>query len=362
MVTLCAMQGYHQEPQYAQPYAAPGPKLQEGVRQFMNGVYAWMAAGIGVTAAVAWGISQSEEMLTLLFTTPLWYVLMFAPLVMAWVLPSRISGMSRGMAVGVFLIFASVLGAALSPIPIIYTLESIGVILLATIGMFSGMALFGYVTKKDLTGVGQFLLMALLGAVLASIINIFFVQSEGMSMIVSIIVAIAAAGLTAYHTQAVKQLYLVNGGAGNLAILGAPVRRLHQPVPVVAPPLRQPELIIPPAAVEPPTLRASPRTPPASGGHSFWFATGFRSSPQPSSLRRYGLRPGRPPQAGGLLFGSRTLFVPRRSRRASDATGFAQDAPRKWGAFFLVRERSSFLAAAVEPPTLSSLRRPCARR
>ena len=87
--------------------------------------------------------------------------------------------------------------------------------------MFAGMAVFGYVTKKDLTGVGQFLLMALIGAVIASLVNVFFLQSVGMSLVISAIVAVVAAGLTAYHTQAVKQLYLMNGGHGNLAILGA---------------------------------------------------------------------------------------------------------------------------------------------
>jgi uncharacterized protein len=227
MVTLCAMQGYHQQPQFAQPDAAPGPKLQEGVRQFMTGVYAWMAAGVGVTAAVSYGMSQSPEMIMLMVDpvtgspTILGWVVMFAPLAMAWFLPSRLQRMDRPVAVGVFLAFAGILGAALWYIPLMYTAASIGVILLTTIAMFAGMALFGYVTKKDLTGVGQFLLMALFGAVFAMIINMFFMQSSGMSMVLSGIVAIVAAGLTAYHTQAVKQLYLVNGGAGNLAILGA---------------------------------------------------------------------------------------------------------------------------------------------
>lgn len=227
MVTLCAMQGYHQEPQYAQPHVAPGPKLQEGVRQFMTGVYAWMAAGVGVTAAVSWGMSQSPEMIMMMVDpitgkpSMLGWVVMFAPLLMAWVLPGRLAGMTRGMAVGVFLAFAGILGAALWYIPLMYTAGSIVGILLTTIAMFAGMALFGYVTKKDLTGVGQFLLMALFGAVFAMLINMFFMQSSGMSMVLSGIVAVVAAGLTAYHTQAVKQLYLVNGGAGNLAILGA---------------------------------------------------------------------------------------------------------------------------------------------
>ena len=216
------MQGYHQEPQYAPGrYAPAGPQLHEGVRRFMNGVYAWMSLGIGVTAAVAWGISQSQEALMLMFGTPLRWVLMLGPLAMAWMLPGRIPNMTRGMAVGAFMVFAALLGAALSYVPIIYTAASIGTTLLATIGMFAGMAFIGFVTKKDLTGMGQFLIMALLGAIIASLINVFFIQSGPMSMAISALVAVVAAGLTAYHTQAVKQLYLMHGGAGNLAVLGA---------------------------------------------------------------------------------------------------------------------------------------------
>ena len=215
------MQGYHQEPHYAQTRMGGSPRLQSGVQQFMNGVYAWMTAGVGLTAAVAYGISQSPAALQLIFGSPLAYVLMFVPLIMAWMLPSRIPNMGRGMAVGAFMLFAGTLGAALSYIPLVYSAASIGGVLLATIGMFAGMALIGYTTKKDLTGMGQFLVMALIGAVIASLVNVFLLQSVGMSLVISAIVAVVAAGLTAYHTQAVKQLYLMHGGQGNLAILGA---------------------------------------------------------------------------------------------------------------------------------------------
>lgn len=216
------MQGYHQEPHYAQTRMGGSPRLQSGVQQFMNGVYAWMAAGVGLTAAVAYGISQSPAALQLIFGTPLRWVLMFVPLIMAWMLPPRIPNMDRGMAVGAFMLFAATLGAALAYVPLIYTAASIGAVLLATIGMFAGMALIGYTTKKDLTGMGQFLTMALIGAVIASIVSVFLLPNAvGMSLVISAIVAVVAAGLTAYHTQAVKQLYLMNGGQGNLAILGA---------------------------------------------------------------------------------------------------------------------------------------------
>ena len=208
------------------PFAGGGqPQLQPGVRQFMNGVYGWMSAGLLVTAVVAYLISQSQPMMMAIFGTPLKWLVLFAPLGMAWFLPSRIPTMSSGAAVGVFMAFASILGAGLSTVALVFTASAAGMSILVqalgvTVGVFAGMAVLGYVTKKDLSGMGQFLVMALLGAVIASVINMF-IASEGMGMIVSIIVAIAAAGLTAYHTQAVKQMYLMNGGRGNLAILGA---------------------------------------------------------------------------------------------------------------------------------------------
>ena len=215
------MTGYEQHPQSQHYVAGSQVQLQSGVRQFMNGVYAWMAAGIGVTGVTSYFVSQSPAMLKTLYMGPMAYVTMFAPLVLAWILPGRIPRMSAGGAVAAFMLFAGALGLALGYIPLMYQTQSILQILLATVGMFAGMAALGYVTKKDLTGMGQFLAMALIGAIIASLINVFFVHSFGMSTVISAIVAAVAAGLTAYHTQAVKQIYLVNGGRGNLAIIGA---------------------------------------------------------------------------------------------------------------------------------------------
>jgi FtsH-binding integral membrane protein len=214
------MQGYHQEPHSAQR-VRPSGELQTGVVSFMNGVYAWMAVGLAITGAVAWGLSQSIEAIQLIYGTPLRYVVFFGPLLMAWFLPARMQRMERGMALAMFVVFAGLMGAALAYIPIVYTAVSIFGVLAATVGMFAATAFFGFVTKKDLTGVGQFLLMAIVGAIIGSLVNAFFIQSAGMSMIISVVVAIAAAGLTAYHTQAIKQIYMMHGGAGNLAIIGA---------------------------------------------------------------------------------------------------------------------------------------------
>jgi len=212
---------YHQEPQFAQPRGQMGADLHAGVHKFMNGVYAWMSAGIGVTAAVAWGISRDINTVMMIYNSPIYWVLIIATLGMSWFLPSRIPRMDKGVAIGLFMVFAALLGASLSAIPLIYTAASIGTILLATIGMFAGMAFIGFVTKKDLTGMGQFLVMVLIGAVIASLVNVVFLHSGGMSLLLSGVVAVVAAGLTAYHTQAVKQLYMMHGGGSNLAILGA---------------------------------------------------------------------------------------------------------------------------------------------
>ncbi len=214
------MQGYQQEPQFAQR-VRPSGDLHAGVVNFMNGVYAWMAVGLAITGAVAWGLSQSMEAVQLIYGTPLRWVVLFGPLLMAWFLPSRMQRMERGMALAMFVVFAGLMGAALAYVPLIYTSMSILGVLAATVGMFAATAAFGFVTKKDLTGMGQFLLMAIVGAIIGSFVNAFFIQSAGMSMIISVVVAIAAAGLTAYHTQAIKQIFMMHGGAGNLAIIGA---------------------------------------------------------------------------------------------------------------------------------------------
>jgi FtsH-binding integral membrane protein len=217
------MYGHQQEqPQWGkQVYRGGKVELQPGVTRFMNGVYGWMGVGLAVTAAVSYGLASNPETVIKLFMSPLRWVLLLAPLAMAWFLPSRIPRMSKGSALAAFLVFAALLGTALSYIPLAYQSADIIIAFGIAGGMFAGMALLGFTTKKDLTGMGQFLVMVLIGAVIASLINVFLIGSVGMSLLVSGIVVVVAAGLTAYHTQAIKQLYLVQGGKGNLAILGA---------------------------------------------------------------------------------------------------------------------------------------------
>lgn len=213
------MQGYHQQPAH-QPHVGRSPQLHAGVREFLNGVYGWMAAALATTGAVAWGIAQSPEALYTLYGTNMRFLLLL-PFFLPLFVGPRIPSMSRGGATIALIVVSGMMGVSLSYIPVVYQTSTLFTALGATVAAFAGMAFIGFVTKKDLTGMGQFLIMALWGAIFASLINVFFVHSGGMSVVISGLVAAVAAGLTAYHTQAIKQLYLVQGGQGNLAINGA---------------------------------------------------------------------------------------------------------------------------------------------
>jgi uncharacterized protein len=223
------MQGYQQQPAY-QPSTGPSmgrsPQLHAGVRDFMNGVYAWMTAGVAVTAGVAYGISQSQQALLTFFNpyggmTGLGWVAMLAPLGIILLLGGRLMSMSRGAATAIFMVLAVCYGVTFSLIPLLFSVGTIFKAFAATMGMFAAMSIFGYVTKKDLSGIGQFLIMALFGVIIAALINAFFVQSHAAHMGIDILVVLIFAGLTAYDTQKLKQIYLVHGAVGNIAILGA---------------------------------------------------------------------------------------------------------------------------------------------
>lgn len=214
------MQGYHQQPQTARRMASQ-PQLHSGVQQFMAGVYAWMTAGLGVTAAVIFGLSFSPETVIAIALGPIKWVLFAGLMGIGWFVAPRLDSMDRVLAGGVFFVYSALMGAFISWVPLAYNLGSIASALGGTVGIFAVMAVLGYTTKKDLTGMGQFMVMALFGAVIGSIINVIFLQSSMMGFLIAVVVAVTSAGLTAYYNQAIKQVYLMHGGAGNLAIVGA---------------------------------------------------------------------------------------------------------------------------------------------
>ncbi|WP_410217050.1 Bax inhibitor-1/YccA family protein [Paracoccus sp. (in: a-proteobacteria)] len=207
--------------------------VDEGLRAYMNKVYGLMAVGMGVTAVAAYGIStaavtpdgQLSALGAAIYTSPLRWVIMFAPLLMVFAFGAAINRLSVGAATGVFYAFAALMGLSISSIFLVYTGTSIVQTFLVTAIAFAGLSLWGYTTKKDISGWGSFLIMGVIGLIVASIVNIFL-QSSGMQFAISILGVLIFAGLTAYDTQNIKNTYLQMAGSdaasiGKSAIMGA---------------------------------------------------------------------------------------------------------------------------------------------
>ncbi|MBM2575347.1 Bax inhibitor-1/YccA family protein [Jannaschia sp. Os4] len=205
---------------------ARAAEIDEGLRAHMNKVYGTMSVGLLITFAAAWAISglamvdgQMTQLGIALYASPLRWVLMFAPLAFVLVLSFGINKLSAAAAQGVFYLFAAVMGVSISSIFIVFTGTSIATTFLVTAGAFAGLSLWGYTTKKDLSGMGTFLLMGLIGLILASIINIF-VASSAMQFAISVIGVLIFAGLTAYDTQRIKTEYVAHAAHGDSEWLG----------------------------------------------------------------------------------------------------------------------------------------------
>lgn len=216
--------------------------IDEGLRSYMLRVYNYMGIGLVVTGLVAWfaaaaavttdpnaavGQLANGTLITqwgaLLFTSPLAWVLMLSPLAFVLVLSFGINKLSTTAAQGVFWAFSAVMGLSLSSIFLVYTDASIAKVFFITAATFGSMSLYGYTTKRDLTGMGNFLMMGLFGLIIASIINMFFYNGM-MEFIISIVGVLIFTGLTAYDTQKIKESYSEAYGTDTLtknAIMGA---------------------------------------------------------------------------------------------------------------------------------------------
>jgi uncharacterized protein len=202
----------------------------EGLRTYMLKVYNFMCLALLVTGFVASMAASSPALMSMLFgaegqgITGLGFVIVFAPLAFVMVLSFGITKMSYQTAQMVFWAYAAVMGLSLSTLFVIYTGESIARVFFITSSIFGAMSLYGYTTKRDLTGMGSFLMMGLFGVIIASIVNIFL-KSAGMLFITSILTVIIFVGLTAYNTQNIKRIYAeVAGNAeqtGKAALMGA---------------------------------------------------------------------------------------------------------------------------------------------
>ena len=222
--------------------------IDQGLRSYMGRVYNYMAAGIALTGLVAYLVyslavtsdptlaAQGMRPLSrglfytafgkTLFGTPLVWVLMLAPLAMSFFLAFRIYKMSVTGAQIAFWMFAAVMGASLSTIFIRFTGESITKVFFITAATFGALSLYGYTTKKDLSGWGTFLFMGVIGLIIASLVNIFL-QSPAMQFAISCIGVLVFAGLTAYDTQQIKDHYYEVAHDVALATKGASMGALN---------------------------------------------------------------------------------------------------------------------------------------
>jgi len=231
------------------PYARPtvgavraDVGIDQGLRSYMLRVYNYMAIGLAITgvaalAMVQFAVADSAanaaaqlpngmyltQFGVTLYTSALKWVVMLAPLGMVFFISARIGRMSTSSAQLAFWAFAGLMGISLSSIFLVYTSESIVRVFFITAASFGALSLYGYTTKKDLSGWGSFLFMGLIGIIIASLVNLF-IASSALQFAISVIGVLVFAGLTAYDTQRIKEMYYVGDDstvAGRKAIMGA---------------------------------------------------------------------------------------------------------------------------------------------
>lgn len=211
---------------------ARSAQIDEGLRTHMNKVYGTMSIGLLVTALAAWAVGTNDALLSI-FRDPvtlspniLGWIIMFAPLAMVFAFGAAINRLSAAGAQLFFYAFAALMGLSLSWIFVAFTGVSITQTFLVTAISFAGLSLWGYTTKKDISAWGSFLIMGVIGLLVASIVNIFL-GSPAIQFAISVIGVLIFAGLTAYDTQKIKTTYLQHAHSmdsewlGKSAIMGA---------------------------------------------------------------------------------------------------------------------------------------------
>ncbi|MCB0063253.1 MAG: Bax inhibitor-1/YccA family protein [Caldilineaceae bacterium] len=182
------------------------PRTDAFFNTLFQQVYGWMAGGLALTGLIAWYVSQSEALLNLVFGNQmLFFGLIIAELALVFGLSWGLTRMSAALATGAFLLYAALNGVTMAFIFLVYTQESIASTFLITAGTFGAISMYGYTTKRDLTSWGTYLFMALIGLILASVVNIFL-QSSAIYWITTYAGVLIFVGLTAYDTQKIKEL------------------------------------------------------------------------------------------------------------------------------------------------------------
>ena len=189
--------------------------VNEGLRQYLMKVFNYMAGGLCITALVSWLMISNPSILRIFYNiTPqgaslsgFGWLAFLAPLVIVFAFGWVINRGTAAQVKGVFWLYSALMGVSLCPILLLYTGESITRVFLITAATFGAMSLYGYTTKRDLSGMGSFLFMGLIGIIIASLVNAFFLKSSGMSYAISFISVLVFTGLTAYDIQNIKAMY-----------------------------------------------------------------------------------------------------------------------------------------------------------
>jgi uncharacterized protein len=201
--------------------AAARPQQQGLISNALWKTYQWMAAGLGITGLVAMGVASSTDAINFLISNRLvFYVLLFAQLGLVFGFNAAARRASTAVVAAMFFAYAALTGVTLSLIFLIYTASSIAAVFFITAGSFAGLSAVGLITKRDLSAIGRFAIFALIGLILASIVNIFL-ASTGLNFIISFVGVLIFAGLTAYDTQKLKELFASGEVHANMSLVGA---------------------------------------------------------------------------------------------------------------------------------------------
>ena len=214
--------------QYSTSRTQSAAEIDEGLRAYMLTVYNYMASALALTGLAAYATANTPALLSLFYSvegapTMLGYLVMFSPLAFVLVINFGINKMKASTTQMVFWAFAIVMGLSLSNILLFYTGMSVAKTFFVTAAAFGSLSIYGYTTKKNLSGMGTFLIMGLFGLIIASVVNMFL-QSSAMEFVISAAGVLIFAGLTAYDTQRIKLMYLQgehSETATKKAILGA---------------------------------------------------------------------------------------------------------------------------------------------
>ena len=213
---------YGSQPRWTDRSAATQVDIDVGLRDYMLRIYNYMASALALTGIVAYVFANSGMYMSIA-RTPLIWLVMLAPFGLVMVLSFGINRLSAAAAQAIFWAYAALMGVSLASVFLVFTGASVARVFFITAGTFAAMSLYGYTTKRDLSQLGSFLFMGLIGIVIASLVNMF-VGSTALQFAISVIGVLVFTGLTAYDTQTIKEMYYEGDGheiAGKKSVMGA---------------------------------------------------------------------------------------------------------------------------------------------